>query len=215
MCWWNDNSGAVQAICAILGVAGLLSYCLLTYGIRRSAVAQQKAAQAPMIMFFWDGEATCWRIRNYGVGNATKVWWKTNLNNERTSDWYELGALASDDVSDLPHDSRPDECQLKLMHVGGARIHYSDMAGNHYATAGRLKHDAFNQMDTDQTKCTNGIAETHVEAVGLRRVVGGWPTHSFWVPHSSRLCFMRWVGIRAPREPPFCPQPESSSKPKI
>lgn len=143
MCWWNDNAGAVQAICAVLGILGLALYCWLTYGIRKSTVAQQKAAQAPMIMFF-KGK-TCWAIKNYGVGPATEVWWKPNATNVKSTDWYELGAIAAGDESELPHHTRPKEAHLFEMDSAGARIHYSDIAGNHYATWGIFKDDGFIQ----------------------------------------------------------------------
>jgi hypothetical protein len=143
ICWWNENAGAIQAICAVAGVLGLAIYCVLTHGIRKSTVAQQKATQAPMLMFFQGKYA--WAVKNYGVGPATDVWWKPGIENKKSTDWYELGALAHGDESDLPHHTRPSESHLKTMYPNGARIHYSDMAGNHYATWGEWKDDAFKQ----------------------------------------------------------------------
>jgi len=143
MCWLNSNAGAIQAICAILGIVGLAVYCWLTQGIRKSTVAQQKAAQAPMIMFF-KGK-TSWAIRNYGIGPAIKIWWKPGHDIHPLNDWYELGALASGDESDLPHYTHPNSPSLVEMYSSGARIQYSDMAGNHYATTGEWKDSAFVQ----------------------------------------------------------------------
>ena len=145
MCWLNDNASAVQAICSVFGIVGLGFYCWLTYGIRKASVAQQKAAQAPMIMFSFDKDEKYWMIKNYGVGPATKVWWKPGERNDKSPDWYDLGAIAPGDFSDLPHHGRPEESHLIDMCAGGARIHYSDMADNHYATWGIWKDDAFNQ----------------------------------------------------------------------
>ena len=150
LCWWNQNAGAVQAICSILGIIGLAIYCFLTHGIRVATVAQQKASQAPMLMFFkdegkWDAGQTSWAIKNYGVGPAVNIWWKLGSANERSKGWYELGALGAGDESDLPHSSYPEDGYLSKMPEDGARIHYSDSAGNHYATWGSWKDNCFKQ----------------------------------------------------------------------
>jgi len=88
---------------------------------------------------------TAWALKNYGAGPAINIWWKPGSQNSKSSDWYSLGALAAEDDSDLPHHSRPTESHLLEMYANGACIHYSDMAGNHYATEGIWKDDAFNQ----------------------------------------------------------------------
>jgi hypothetical protein len=143
MCWLNENTGAFQAICATLGIVGLAIYCWLTHGIRKSAVAQQKAAQAPMIMFFQGKNS--WAIKNYGVGPASNIWWKPNAQNEKSSNWYHLGSLAAGDESDLPHHTRPTDAELRIMPLDGARIHYTDMASNNYFTCGIWRDEAFAQ----------------------------------------------------------------------
>lgn len=143
--WWHDNASAIQSTCAILGILGLFWYCVLTQQIRKSAVAQQEAAQAPMLMFFQVRVKTSWAMKNYGLGPAVNVWWKPSANNEAGQAWYDLGALAAGDKSNLPHHSRPKDSHLAEMYVEGARIHYSDMAGNHYATSGEWKDNAFKQ----------------------------------------------------------------------
>jgi hypothetical protein len=142
-CWLNLNAGGIQALCAIFGFLGLCFYCYLTYCIRQAAVAQQKAAQAPMLMFFERDKV--WALKNYGVGPATQVFWKPDAQNAKSTEWYELGALGPGDESDLPHSSRPKEPRLFEMYDSGARIHYSDMAGNHYATWGLWRDNAFLQ----------------------------------------------------------------------
>lgn len=164
LCWWNENAGAIQAICAIAGVIGLIIYCALTARIRTATVAQQKAAQAPMLMFVEakrQGEVlTHWVIKNYGVGPAVGIWWKPGSSNHSTNDWYEIGALGAGDESDLPH-SRSDVAFLREMPSDGARLHYSDSAGNHYATWGLWKDECFTQ---------DWISLKHKERVELRRV---------------------------------------------
>jgi hypothetical protein len=150
LCWWSDNAGAIQAICATLGVIGLTAYCILTHHIRGAAVAQQKASQAPMLMFFksenkWGDGQAAWAIKNYGVGPAVGIWWKSGFSNVKSNDWYELGALGAGDESELPHRSRPSQPALEQMPSDGARLHYSDSAGNHYATWGFWKDGSFQQ----------------------------------------------------------------------
>lgn len=133
-----------------MGIVGLGIYCFLTHGIRVATVAQQKASQAPMLMFFeekgkWGEGQTSWAIKNYGVGPAVNIWWKPGSTNERSKDWYELGALGASDTSDLPHSSRAEDGCLREMPDDGARLHYADSAGNHYATWGTWKDDSFTQ----------------------------------------------------------------------
>ena len=142
--WLNQNAGALQAICAFAGLFGLLYYCRLTLGIWRSTVAQQKAGQAPMLVVVRSDDSSYWHIKNFGAGPAAEVWWKPGCKNE-SSEWVSLGALAPNDTSEFPHHSRPDDCRLHKMYDDGLRIHYSDMAGNHYATWGSWLDDAFIQ----------------------------------------------------------------------
>jgi hypothetical protein len=127
LCWLDQHAGAVQAICAVIALAGLIWYCTLTHGIHKATVRQANAALMPFLVIVeqeWDRshpdssleQVPTWIIRNAGNGPAREINWKPGASNEpdttKKKAWFRIGDLAVNDWTHLPHHSRPHEMKM-------------------------------------------------------------------------------------------------------
>jgi hypothetical protein len=158
--WLDQHAGAVQAICAVIALVGLIWYCILTHGIRKATVRQANAALMPFLIIV---EQECdrskpdspaeptptWIIRNVGNGPAREINWKPGATNEQDTTekkaWYRIGDLAVNDWTHLPHYSRANDMKMHERPRDGLRLHYCDLAGNHFAMVGYFDGEVFFQ----------------------------------------------------------------------
>jgi hypothetical protein len=165
--WFLDaHSGTVQSLCAIAALVVVIVYTYFTWRIRQAAVRQYVASQRPLVVLqLVESEETqtggdpsetdrSAYIENKGNGPALGVFWKIDQRNEVSvhRPWYELGALAVGDWSDLPNETRP---ELLIVPPEGVRLHYKDLAGNFYCTrvfhkAGTIQQDS---IDLSKKEC--------------------------------------------------------------
>jgi hypothetical protein len=147
----DQHAGAVQAICAVVALVGLIWYCALTHGIRKATVRQANAALMPFLIIV---EQECepiptWIIRNAGNGPAREINWKPGASNEPDTPnkkaWFRIGDLGVNDWTHLPHYSRPNEMKMHERPRDGLRLHYCDLAGNHFAMVGYFDGEVFYQ----------------------------------------------------------------------
>lgn len=128
--WLDLHSGAVQALCGVLGLVGLAIYTFLTYGIRKESMRQALGAQRPLLVFDNLNDNGHWRLLNRGVGPALRVRWKVGKMNH-PGNWHNIGAIAVDDWSDL---SSEESGALLSMPDTGLRVHYEDLSGNSFCS---------------------------------------------------------------------------------
>ena len=151
MSWLDQHAAAVQAICAVLGIIGLICYCYLTWELRSTAIRQATASQRPLLVLFKPDEdvSSGHFIRNMGNGPAMDIYWKVGITNVRDNSetiWNLVGTVAASDRSDLPNWSRK-ESQLTTMAESGIRIHYGDLEGNYYCLTARPTQDDFSDAE--------------------------------------------------------------------
>jgi hypothetical protein len=135
--WFLDtHSGAIQSICAITALIGLVCYTCFTWTIRQATVRQVTASQRPLLVLDKDEtpNTNSFYIENKGNGPALGIAWKVGQRNEANGHhkhWHHIGALAVNDWSDLPSETNP---ELLIIPSSGLRLHYKDMEGNFYST---------------------------------------------------------------------------------
>jgi hypothetical protein len=143
--FFDCHSAAIQAMCSVLGLIGLVVYTYLTSSIRRATVRQAKASQRPLIVIDLGKEESKWLMYNKGSGPALQLYWKVSHINDNHG-WNKLGALAVGDFSDI---ASQDDGVLLEIPKDGLRIHYSDLAGNKYCTIMKNESLVFQQDSFD------------------------------------------------------------------
>lgn len=160
MCWINHNAGAIQAICAFLGLVGLVVYCVLTRRIYQAAIRQANAAMRPFIVIdkMTEKDVSDFRmsllplsekeiivIRNLGTGPALGIKWLLNASLRDTAKedaWTDLGDLA---VGDWSYISTATAKIMFLRPFEGMTFRFSDFAENQYETIEEYKNETFYQ----------------------------------------------------------------------
>jgi len=160
--WWlDDHASAIQAICAILGLAGLVWYCILTHKIQKASLRQASAAIRPFIVIDELNEkdypncefllkpvsaSKIFIIRNLGSGPAMDIKWAlgSDAGTRSNVNWIELGDLAVSDWSQIFDDAPIPQMMFKRPEEGMI-FRFCDSAGIKHETIEVMRGGGFYQ----------------------------------------------------------------------
>ena len=157
----DRHAGAFQAVCAFLGLIGLICYCVLTQGIYKASLRQASAAIRPFIVIdrLSDTDEPSFRlsllpiskkdifiIRNLGNGPAMNIKWALGSDAGERKDvkWIGLGDLAVKDWSHIFDDSLLGQYMFDRP-TQGVVFRFCDSAGTEFETTEEWKNGHFYQ----------------------------------------------------------------------
>lgn len=155
--FWDTHAGAIQAVCAVIGVLGLGWYAVETSIIRRATLAQSDASRLPFFELVTgpmvgDHETT-FLARTVTSAIALNVAWRFL---GHPDDWHEVGAC-SQGVWQYLEDREGPVTDARLFLSGyGIAIRFTDTAGKRYEQVFRTDGLGVDLVVTTQIKALPG-----------------------------------------------------------